>query len=264
MTLLLLLAFLQGLTEFLPISSSAHLILVPHLFGYESHPFAWDIAAHTGSLLAVVIYYRKTLINMLIAVCKKPAKGWNHDLDAHLAVWIVIATLPVVVVGAIFHGFIAEVRENLWLMAFSTVAFGILLGFADRTQGKKGTEQLTWLSALAVGFCQAMALIPGVSRSGIVITALLFFGVRRIDAAKITMLLGIPTIFAATALMGKKLFENGVDASLSSCFLMVLLSFVTTSLAIHWLLKWLDRHNFSPFVIYRLFLGGVLIWFAAN
>ncbi len=262
MTLLFILALVQGLTEFLPVSSSAHLILVPHFLGYESHPFVWDVAAHAGSLVAVLLFYRHSLWQMSKECLYRPQWSWQRPgSDAHLALWLILATLPVVMVGGLGKSYIEGMREHLGVIAFTTIFFGLLLGWVDRKQGTGQAKALHWRDALWVGVMQSLAIVPGVSRSGIVITALLMLGMARVDSARIAMLMGIPTIAAATGLMGLDLLEQGIDASWFSVFVVMLLSMLTSLLVMRALLSWLANHSYLPFVGYRLVLGCVLLWF---
>jgi undecaprenyl-diphosphatase len=199
---ILVLAFVQGLTEFLPISSSGHLILTPLLFGYELQSLAFDVAVHLGTLAAVVFYFRREIARMLVAVLDSLRTRRFDDPDAQLGWMIVLATLPVVVLGLPLKSVLEWLREDDQLIALviagTTIGFGLLLGWADwRGRRERNEYRLGWGDALIIGLLQAIAIIPGISRSGITITAGLLLGLTRQAASRFSFLLAIPTILMA-------------------------------------------------------------------
>lgn len=257
----IVLALIQGLTEFLPISSSAHLILPSQLFGWEDQGLAFDVAVHIGSLLAVVLYFRKEVVSLLTSWIYSIFKGKQTD-DSKLAWWIILATLPAVILGFTLKDLIEEYLRGPGVIAITTVIFGLLLWWADRMSRCELTEYQTgWKKALLIGFAQALALIPGTSRSGATITAALMLGLGREAAARFSFLMSIPVILGAALLMGKDLVESGHAIDYTSLALGILVSFVAAYVCIHLFLKIISRMGMTPFVIYRLALGAVLCVF---
>ncbi|MEC4726662.1 undecaprenyl-diphosphate phosphatase [Shewanella sp. D64] len=257
----IVLALIQGLTEFLPISSSAHLILPSQLFGWEDQGLAFDVAVHIGSLLAVVLYFRKEVVSLLTSWISSIFKGKQTD-DSKLAWWIILATLPAVILGFTLKDLIEEYLRGPGVIAITTVVFGLLLWWADRMSRCELTEYQTgWKKALLIGFAQALALIPGTSRSGATITAALMLGLGREAAARFSFLMSIPVILGAALLMGKDLVESGHAIDYTSLALGILVSFVAAYVCIHLFLKIISRMGMTPFVIYRLALGAVLCVF---
>lgn len=188
------LAIIQGLTEFLPISSSAHLILPSALLGWEDQGLAFDVAVHVGSLLAVLTYFRKDIRLLIVCWCRS-LTGGQQTPESRLGWQIILATIPAGLAG-LFLGDLIELHlRSIAVIAFTTIVFGILLGLSDKFSLRaKNLHQFTWRSALIVGCAQALALIPGTSRSGITITAALALGFDRIAAARFSFLLAIPVI----------------------------------------------------------------------
>jgi undecaprenyl-diphosphatase len=257
---LLFLSLIQGLTEFLPISSSAHLILPSQVLGWVDQGLAFDVAVHVGSLGAVIWYFRRDLwsllTNWLASVARRP-----HQRDESKLAWLVIlATIPAGLAGLLVNGVIEEHLRSTLVIALATIGFGVLLGFADRFCHGRATEfQLNWKTALVIGFAQALALIPGTSRSGITMTAALWMGLTRQAAARFSFLLSIPLILAAGLLKFKELMEQGMDAPWADVIAGTLLSAVAAYVCISLFLKMIDRIGFMPFVIYRMILGVVLL-----
>jgi undecaprenyl-diphosphatase len=255
------LAAVQGITEFLPISSSGHLVLLPKFIGAADQGLLMDVALHVGTLFAILAYYRRDVWRMIAAVLtwKKTA-----DIEArNLAVYIVLATIPAVLVGLAIHILFPEGIRDVRVIAFTTIAFGALMGVAD-TLGKstRTVGDMTLKSALLIGCAQAVALIPGTSRSGITMTAGRFLGFARVDAARFSFLLGMPAMAAAGMMSFLDILESNDPGLLADAGLAVLLSFFAGLAAIHFMMKWLTRFGLMPFVIYRLALGAVLVvWF---
>ncbi len=256
----LVLSILQGLTEFLPISSSAHLILVPELTPWPDQGLAFDVALHLGSLAAVVLYFRHDLGRMLVSWWAS-LRGRGTDADGRLAWWVLLATVPVGVVGLAFHDLIQEAMRSPLIVAAGLIGFGLLLGYADwRGRGSRSEYQLTWKQALWIGAAQALALIPGTSRSGITITAALLLGLSREGAARFSFLLSIPVIVLAGGLETLTLIRAPQAIDWSVLVIGALLSGISAYLCIHYFLAFIKRIGMQPFVAYRLLLGGWLLW----
>ena len=256
----ILLAIVQGLTEFLPISSSAHLVLAPVLFGWEDQGLPFDVAVHLGTLGAVVFYFRDELWPMTREALGT-LRGGPRTRDSDLAWWVVIATIPAVVFGGLFGGYVASTLRSPLVIAATTAGFGMLLWVADVRGGRDRDEsQIGWRDAVIVGLAQAIALIPGTSRSGITITAALFLGLDRQAAARFSFLLSIPVILAATCYELLKLYRDPVPADWGVLAIGALAAGVVAYLTIRGFIALLGRMGMAPFALYRLFLAGVLWW----
>ena len=257
---ILTLALVQGLTEFLPVSSSAHLILVPVVLGWPDQGLAFDVAVHLGTLSAVVYYFRRAIATMVV--------DWLASLrqrrtvgESRLAWAVIVATLPAVVFGFVFKDAVETTLRGPLVIAITTIVFGLLLGWADLKGVRQRSEhQLGLRDMLVIGFAQALALIPGTSRSGITITAGLLLGLKRQAAARFSFLLSIPTILGAGLLKTKDLLEQTQAVDWQAIILGTTLSALSAYACIYWFLKLLDRMGMMPFVAYRLVLGGVLLW----
>lgn len=258
---IIILAIIQGITEFLPISSSAHLILPSELLGWQNQGLAFDVAVHVGSLLAVMIYFRADIARMLVAWVQSGFSRQQTD-DSKLAWWVILATIPAVVFGFVAKDFIEEYARSALVIACTTIFFGLVLWYADAT-GKlsKNIYQLTWKNALFIGLAQAMALIPGTSRSGITMTAGLMLGMDRESAARFSFLLSIPVILGAGLLATLDLFQQETAVDWEALFYGIGLSFVSAYTCIYLFLSWISKIGMLPFVIYRLVLGVVLLGF---
>ncbi len=248
---------MQGISEFLPVSSSAHLVLFSRIFGYPDQGLVIDVAVHGGSLFAVMIYFRRRIYELL---------GGLYDMTqlvvsdrARLVVFLIIATLPLLPVGYFLSGE-GGLRYPL-LIGFATIFFAIMLWYAERYgQAVVEFEPFHWKTALFVGVMQCFALIPGTSRSGVVITACLFAGMRRREAIEIAMLLSIPAILAAVTLLGSRVIASG-DALITEAALTAAgASFICAYLAISLLMRFIDKIGFMPFILYRMALGCWMIW----
>ncbi len=256
---IIILAIIQGITEFLPISSSGHLILPSVLLGWKNQGLAFDVAVHVGSLLAVIVYFRTEIIRMIIAWTTKGFSK-NQNSDSKLAWWIILATLPAVVFGYLFKPYIAEYARSALVIAITTIAFGLLLWYADkRAPLNKGLDQITWKSALIIGFSQVLAMIPGTSRSGITMTAGLILGLDRESCARFSFLLSIPTILGAGLLVSYDLVQAKEAVDWMAMGLGIAFSFVSAYACIYLFLAWISRLGMTPFVIYRLILGFILL-----
>lgn len=256
---IIVLALVQGLTEFLPISSSAHLILVPVIAGWEDQGLAFDVAVHVGTLAAVVFYFRTQLIKMsadwAVSVVQRRAVG-----DSLLAWAVILGTIPAGVAGILLNDYAETVFRSPIIIAATTIGFGLLLLYADKYgQRVRDENSLGLYDIIFIGIAQALALIPGTSRSGITITAGLMLGLTREAAARFSFLLSIPIITAGGLLKTKDLVEAAKPVDWNAILFGTVISGVTAYLCIHFFLKLLDRIGMMPFVIYRLLLGGLLL-----
>lgn len=256
----IVLALIQGITEFLPISSSAHLILPKEILGWPDQGLAFDVAVHVGTLAAVLIYFRQDIGRLLLGFTQSLiGKGMNQD--ARLAWYIIAATVPAALAGLILDDFIESNLRSTAVIAATTILFGLALAVADRRTGDSTLATMTLKVALVIGFAQALALVPGTSRSGITITAALFLGFTRSDAARFSFLLSIPIILLSGGYKGLQLVLESSQVDWGAIGLGVLLSAVSAYLCIHYFLSFINRLSMMPFVIYRLLLGVFLIVF---
>jgi undecaprenyl-diphosphatase len=252
------LAIIQGLTEFLPISSSAHLILPSAIMGWEDQGLAFDVTVHVGSLLAVIGYFRYDIRQLIVCWCQS-VSGGEKTPESRLGWHIILATIPAGLAGLLFNNFIELHLRSIAVIAATTIVFGIALGLSDQFSSRsKNLHEFTWKTALFVGCAQALALIPGTSRSGITITAALALGFNRTDAARFSFLLAIPVIILSGGYKAVQLSQLAavpwVDIALGT-----LLSAITAYFCIYVFLTVINRIGMLPFVIYRLILGGVLV-----
>jgi len=259
---IIVLALVQGITEFLPISSSAHLILVPVVFDWEDQGLAFDVAVHVGSLSAVIYYFRKEIQRMTQDWIQSLIKRENIG-ESTLAWAVIIGTIPAGFAGLLLNDFIELNLRSTLVIAVSTIVFGLLLWYADATGSQSRTEHtLSLRDILIIGFMQALALIPGTSRSGITITAGLLLGLSRDAAARFSFLLSIPLILAGGGLKTKELLESPIAVDWQAIIYGTILSAISAYFCIHFFLKLLDRIGMMPFIIYRLILGAILLFFA--
>ena len=253
------LALLQGLTEFLPISSSAHLILMPQLFGWEDQGLAFDVAVHVGTLTAVLAYFRHDVVRLLLAWLRSCGTRQLTD-DARLAWFVVLGTLPAAVAGLLLHDVISNYLRAPLVIALATIGFGVLLWWSDRYGRQTRTEvSLRLMDVVWIGLAQALALIPGTSRSGITMTAGLALGMTRSAAARFSFLLSIPVILMAGGYETLQLVQQAAPVAWGTMLLGILVAAVSAYLCIHFFLRLIERTGMLPFVIYRLLLGLVLL-----
>lgn len=260
---IILLSLLQGLTEFLPISSSAHLILTPKLLGYELQSLAFDVAVHLGTLVAVMIYFRGELTRMTVAMFGR-ARDAEASRERRLGWLLVLATLPVLALGLPLKSVLEMLRGDPHLAALviaaTTIGFGLLLGLADwRGRQRNDEYRLDWKAALVIGFAQAIAIIPGVSRSGVTMTAGLMLGLTRRGSSRFSFLLSIPTIVLAGALETRELIIHPESVDWLALGGGALLSGLFAYATIHFFLRLIDRVGMLPFVLYRLALGALIL-----
>lgn len=254
------LGIIQGLTEFLPISSSAHLLIVSQLFGWEDPGAAFTAVTQIGTETAVIIYFRREIVAIL--------KAWSrsiydadarHDPDARMGWLVLIGTIPIAVLGLTFATQIETVARNLWLTAVMLIVFGIILGVADALGARVKTErELTVRDGVLFGLAQSLALIPGVSRSGATISAGLAMGYTRGAAARYAFLLAIPAVLASGFYEATKIGDD-TTVAWGPTILATLIAFVVGFAVIAWLMRWLSTKSYLPFVIYRLALGTLVL-----
>ena len=257
---IIVLALVQGLTEFLPISSSAHLILVPYLTDWPDQGLAFDVAVHVGTLTAVVIYFRKEISAMFFAWIA--SLTGRHSEDSKLAWGVLIGTIPVGLAGLLFKDIISEHLRTPLVIAVTTLVFGFLLWYADWSGKRQRDEHtMSWRDIIVIGCAQAIALIPGTSRSGITITAGLMLGLTAPAAARFSFLLSIPVIVLAGGMETLDYLKVASINDMSDLIIGALISAVSAYLCIHYFLMLLERIGMTPFVIYRLLLGVLLLSF---
>ncbi|MBL1274416.1 MAG: undecaprenyl-diphosphate phosphatase [Oceanospirillales bacterium] len=254
----LFLGLLQGLTEFLPISSSAHLILVPAFFDWVDQGVAFDLAVHMGTLLAVVLYFRNDVFSIardgLISIGQRRVIG-----QGALALYLVIGTIPAGLAGLALLDLIDNELRAVEIIFATTLIFGLLLGIADWMPKRQRTmDTLNWKDAVLVGVAQALALVPGTSRSGVTITAGLFLGMSRETASRFSFLLAIPIIVLASAVKLLEVATSEISVDWSAFLVGGVTSFLIAITAIHFFLKWLNKVGMWPYVIYRIVLAGAI------
>jgi len=273
MTLLniIILSLIQGLTEFLPVSSSGHLALLPMLSDFPDQGLIMDVAVHVGTLFAVVIYFWRDIVLMVLGIrdwVSSYAKASGDRLGIkrkdneglRLALQVVLATVPVVIAGLLVMTYVGDGFRSLEIIAWTILGFGVVLYVADRFFGEeREVKNLSYRHAFLIGLAQVLALIPGTSRSGITMTVARFLKYKRTDSAHFSMLLSMPTIFAAGTLTALKIYEAGDVTLTVSALLAALLSFFAALVAIWGMMAWLKRASFTPFVIYRIVLGSGLL-----
>lgn len=261
MTLLQLavIAIVQGVTEFLPISSSAHLRLIPLLSDWPDQGLLIDVAVHVGTLFAVIAYLWRDCLEMVLGLTRLGA-GMD-DPGLRMILYLVVSTIPVVIVGFVLTTYFGDAwRNSLALIAWSTLGFGIALQAADRFGLTiHRIEHMTVGAAFTIGLAQVIALIPGASRAGVTMTAARMLGYERSDAARFSMLMSIPTIIAAGTLATYEIIKAGDVTLQANALFAGLIAFVTALIAIVLMMGWLSRATFMPFVIYRVVLGGILL-----
>ncbi|MCK4945141.1 MAG: undecaprenyl-diphosphate phosphatase [Alphaproteobacteria bacterium] len=254
---IIIISIVQGLTEFLPVSSSGHLVLVPLIFNMPDQKLVMDLAVHIGTLLAVLVYYRRDVWEISLSCL--PWKKTFHKDKRRLGIYIILATIPAIIFGFIMHNILPEGIRDVRVIAATTLGFGVLLGVADYTGSRTGTiEQITLKSAMLIGFAQVLALIPGTSRSGITITMARFLGISRVDAARFSFLLSIP-VTAGAGFLGVLDVLKSHDAQLGMDMLLaVFVTLVAGFLAIAFMMRWLKNSGMMPFAIYRVIMGAIL------
>ena len=256
---LIAIAVLQGLTEFLPISSSGHLILLPHVTGWTDHGLAYDVAAHFGTFIAVVTYFRHDLVAMATDWVRH-VRGGGSTPASRLAWAVLWGTIPVSVIGLLSHDLIATHLRSPLVIAGTTIGFAIVLWLADAFgRRERETDTIGWRDVAVVGFAQALALIPGTSRSGVTMSAGLAIGLTRTAAARFSFLLAMPVIFLAAAYEATSLAGSGLDVDWPGLLIVAAGSSLSAFACIAIFLRLLDRVGMLPFVLYRFVLGALLL-----
>lgn len=264
-----LLGIIQGLTEFLPVSSSAHLVLAPKIMGAGSallNSLSFDAALHAGTLLGVIVFFWQKICSMAAAFFRGfTDRETRMKTDFRLAIFIIVATIPAVVAALFLDDLIEGAFRNPLYVACALIVFGILLYIADEAGKKiKSGSKMTLGHALIIGMAQAVALVPGVSRSGVTITAALFLGYKREDAAEFSFLLCIPAILGAVVFSVKDVIKQGTDGN----FIVIAAGFaaalVSGLLAVKFMLAFVKKYSYTAFVIYRVLLGAAIVIMAAN
>ncbi len=250
---ILILSAIQGITEFLPISSQSHLILTTYILGLKDQGIGFDIALHAGSLIAILIYYRNEI--------KKILSLTNEGLD-YLKL-IMIGSIPLPIIGLLFIDVVSVSMRSIGSIALMTILFAVILYLADSKQKEKITKltNISIFTIIFIGLMQTLAIMPGVSRSGIVITAALLVNFSREDSIKIAFLLSIPAIFMATVYQSIQLYKIGNIEILNEHLVGIFLSFIFSYITIHLFISTINKISFSPYIIYRLILGISLIGF---
>jgi undecaprenyl-diphosphatase len=263
----LVLGIVQGATELLPISSSGHLILVPWAAGWhylEQHPEfnkTFDVALHLGTLVAVVVYFWRDLVGLVRAWFRSVAKRRILTGEERIAWYIVVATIPAAIAGAAGESLIEDHLGDPWQIAILLAFFGVILWLADRVAARRSTEDIGWKGAVGVGLAQCLALMPGVSRSGVTITAGRFLRLDRDQAARLSFLLLVPIVFGAATLKGiKDVALEGLPSGSAGPFVVGMLSAAVVGLVAIWgLLGYVRRHTYSVFVVYRLAVAVTIL-----
>jgi undecaprenyl-diphosphatase len=249
---IIILSLIQGITEFLPISSSSHLILIPMLTEYPDQGVMFDIALHTGSLLAVIIYYRNEIINALKL----------SDHSNNLIRLLIIGSIPLPIAGLLIIDFVSYNLRAIEVIGLMTISFALLLLIADRkSKNNKDIAAISSIAILTIGLFQTLALVPGVSRSGIVITAALLLNYKRIDAIKIAFLLSIPAIFMASIYNVFEVTSSENIIIYKEHFIGMILSLLFSYITIHLFITTINKISFTPYIIYRILLGTMLLVF---
>ncbi|MBP1325371.1 undecaprenyl-diphosphatase [Leucobacter exalbidus] len=258
----ILLGIIQGLTEFLPISSSAHLRIASELMGIGDAGAAFTAITQLGTEAAVIVFFWRD-ITRIIGRWFRSLTGSvpRKDPDAMMGWWIILGTIPIVVLGLVFQDQIETTLRSLWIVAFTLIGFGILLGIADKFGRKqRDIKDLTWKRGLIYGGAQALALIPGVSRSGGTITAGLMMGYTREAAARYSFLLAIPAVFGSGFYQLFKAIKSPTDTTpMGLTMLATVVAFVIALVVIGLFMKYISKRSFMPFVVYRVLLGIVII-----
>ena len=267
----LLLGIVQGLTEFLPISSSGHLILVPWLQDYtflednESFNKTFDVALHAGTLIAAISYFRREVVRFTLAFLHSLRARAIETVDERIAWAIAVGTVPAVIVGGLGSGFIEDHLGEPWMIGIQLIVFGALLGWADRLPQSRSFDDLTVRNGLYIGVAQVLALAPGTSRSGITITAARYLGFDRDSAARVSFLLLIPAVAGATVFSAYKAVKEGLPHDVAGPIVVgTIASAVSGYIAIAWLLRLVRTHSYRPFVLYRYAAGAFVLLLIAT
>ena len=260
---IVVLAIVQGLTEFLPISSSGHLVLVPHFVEWSDQGLAFDVAVHFGSLVAVVVFFREDIAGLLRGGIQVVG-GDTRSPQAYMAIAIALGTVPAAVAGLLFASWIEANLRDPAIIVYTLAGYGVLMALADRyAKRDKGIAEVRIRDALIIGIAQALALVPGTSRSGVTITAGRLLGFERQDAARFSFLLSAPVILLATVYKGLELVLGDAVVPWSELALGVVVSAVVAYASIEFFMRFVTRIGLAPFAIYRLLLAAVIVYVLA-
>ena len=251
---------IQGLTEYLPVSSSAHVLIVSQLLGWGDPGAAFTAVTQIGTELAVIIYFRRDIVRILRAWFRSlHDRAARSDHDARMGWYVIIGTIPIALLGLAFSDVIETAARNLWLVAAMLIVFGIVLGVADALgTRRKTTEDLNARDGVLLGLGQALALIPGVSRSGATISAGLALGYTRASAARYAFLLAIPAVLASGLFEARRIGDDA-NAAWGPTILATVIAFTLGYAVIAWLLRYVSTNSYRPFVVYRVVLGLVVM-----
>ena len=253
-----ILGLVQGITEFLPISSSGHLVLVPVLLDWPDQGLVIDVAVHVGTLGAVMLYFWRD-VALMVGRLGRLATG-HLDGGGRLVAYVIIGTIPVIIAGFALNHFVPGGIRSIEVIAWTTLGFGIVLYLADRMgMTLRRMDHMGFSDAVIIGLAQVLALIPGTSRSGITMTAARGLGFERPDVARFSMLLSMPAILGAGVLKGLELYQSGDAALTVSALIAAGLALISALIAIWAMMAWLRRSTFTPFVVYRVLLGVFLL-----
>jgi len=255
-------AIIQGITEFLPISSSAHLIIIPYIMKVSDQGVLIDISAHLGSLLALIIFFKKESVILFKGLIQFFSLKLQKE-EFFLLLKIIIATIPICLFGLIFKIYRLDIIfRSIELIGWTMIIFGMLLFYADKLgKEKKSLKNLSFKESLFIGLFQAFALIPGVSRSGISITGFRIFGYNKYDAIKISLMMSIPTILLSAFFISPEILEEK-NISIIEILIPFVLSFITAFVTLKLMVKYIYIFGFTPYIIYRIFLGLILLFLA--
>ncbi len=257
----IVLGLVQGLTEFLPISSSGHLLIVSEAFGWDDPGAAFTAVTQLGTVAAVVVYFWRDIVRIVSAWFRSLYHPeLRGDLSAREGWYVILGTVPIVILGVAFSHEIETAARNLWLVATMLIVVGLILAVADRTGARARTiSDLNLRDGILFGLAQACALIPGVSRSGATISAGLFLGYTREAATRYSFLLSIPAVLLSGVYEAKKIGGAGATVDWGPTLLATVIAFVVGYAVIAWLLRYVSTHSFMPFVIYRVVLGVLIL-----
>jgi undecaprenyl-diphosphatase len=257
---LVVLAVVQGITEFLPVSSSGHLVLAPIVMHWQDQGLMIDVAVHVGTLGAVIVYLWRDIWAMLVDIFR--AFSGRRGPGLKLAAYIVVATIPVVIAGFALKAAVPGGIRSAAVIGWAFIGFGVILWLADRFgMTVRKIEHMSWAGALYIGLAQVLALIPGASRAGTTITMARILGMERRDAARFSMMLSIPAILGAGVLLGKDLMDSGDLALQATAVMAAGMSFVAALIAIVVMMSWLRHASYTPFVVYRIIVGIAILYY---
>ena len=260
---IVVLAIVQGLTEFLPISSSGHLVLVPYLVAWTDQGLAFDVAVHFGSLIAVCLFFREDIMGLLRGSVRILGGDFKSP-QSYMALAIALGTIPAAAAGLLFASWIENNLRDPSIIVYTLAGYGILMALADRyAKREKGITDIRIRDALIIGVAQALALVPGTSRSGVTITAGRLLGFERQDAARFSFLLSAPVILLATVYKGAELILGNTVVAWGQLALGVVVSAIVAYLSIEFFMRFVSRIGLAPFAIYRLALAGLILYVLA-